>query len=337
MAELIGTAAAAVAGAFVDPSAPATPAGRGHVVATPTCRRPSCSAPSGAAVSGCRRSPASRHRGPIAASTPHLGGIRPTIPGGSSRKPGRTRPDGGAPVRSRSQRDRLDTLTSMSQLRLPWLPEGRLVHVEGRGECFVRLHRHPDPGAPVLLLHGWTASSDLQFFTAYEALAARFTFVGIDHRGHGRGLRSPDAFTLEDAADDAAAVVRRSGSAGRRRRLLDGRADLAAPRPPPPRPRRRDRRAGDGAGVERDVARAGAVAGDADRRLVAAHQGLPALPQPGRAQADRRRPPRRAVRAVARQRDVPQRRLRHGRRRPGARRATTPGRGPTSSACRRPA
>jgi pimeloyl-ACP methyl ester carboxylesterase len=60
----------------------------------------------------------------------------------------------------------------------------------------------------VLLLHGWTASSDLQFFTAYEALAARFSFVGIDHRGHGRGVRTPRAFTLEDAADDAAALVR---------------------------------------------------------------------------------------------------------------------------------
>ena len=80
------------------------------------------------------------------------------------------------------------------------------MRIEGRGELFVRLHRHPDPAAPtVLLLHGWTASSDLQFFTAYEALAERCTFVGIDHRGHGRGLRSPDAFTLEDAADDAAA------------------------------------------------------------------------------------------------------------------------------------
>lgn len=100
----------------------------------------------------------------------------------------------------------------MAQFRLPWLPDGRLVRVEGRGELFVRQHRHADPSAPVvLLLHGWTASSDLQFFTAYEALAERCSFIGIDHRGHGRGLRSPDAFALEDAADDAAAVVRHLG------------------------------------------------------------------------------------------------------------------------------
>jgi len=100
----------------------------------------------------------------------------------------------------------------MTELLLPWLPEGRTVRVDGRGEFFVRLHRHQDPAAPVvLLLHGWTASSDLQFLAAYEQLAERATFIGIDHRGHGRGLRSPDPFTLEAAADDAAAVVQALG------------------------------------------------------------------------------------------------------------------------------
>lgn len=95
---------------------------------------------------------------------------------------------------------------------LPWLPEAKIVNVAGRGEFFVRHHRHADPAAPVaLLLHGWTASGDLQFFTAYQALADRFSFVSIDHRGHGRGLRSIEPFTLEDAADDAAAVVRDLG------------------------------------------------------------------------------------------------------------------------------
>src|SRR4051794_19906823 len=100
----------------------------------------------------------------------------------------------------------------MSQLVLPWVPEGRLVRVEGRGELFARIHRHPDTAAPiVLLLHGWTASSDLQFVTAYGELTARYTVVGIDHRGHGRGLRSPTPFALEDAADDAAALLAELG------------------------------------------------------------------------------------------------------------------------------
>lgn len=97
-------------------------------------------------------------------------------------------------------------------LRLPWLPEGRTVALDGRGEAFVRLHRHADAGRPwLLLLHGWTASADLQFFTVYEALAEHYSFVAVDHRGHGRGLRAADVFELEDAADDAAAAVRALG------------------------------------------------------------------------------------------------------------------------------
>ena len=95
---------------------------------------------------------------------------------------------------------------------LPWLPEGRTMVLPGRGEVFYRHHRHADPAAPtLLLLHGWTASADLQFFTAYETLAEHYSFIGIDHRGHGRGLRSPEHFDLADAADDAALLVRGLG------------------------------------------------------------------------------------------------------------------------------
>ncbi len=92
--------------------------------------------------------------------------------------------------------------------RLPWLPPGEIVQVADRGEFFVRHHRHPDPAAPtLLLLHGWTASGDVQFFTAYRALAEIASFVAIDHRGHGRGLRIDEPFRFEDVADDAAAVL----------------------------------------------------------------------------------------------------------------------------------
>jgi pimeloyl-ACP methyl ester carboxylesterase len=94
----------------------------------------------------------------------------------------------------------------------PWLPEGHTLVAPGRGELFYRFHRHLDPDAPVvLLLHGWTASGDLQFFTAYEALAARCSFITIDHRGHGRGMRWELGFELEDVADDAAALVEALG------------------------------------------------------------------------------------------------------------------------------
>lgn len=94
----------------------------------------------------------------------------------------------------------------------PWLPRAEIVRVDGRGEFFVRRHVHPDPAAPtVLLLHGWTASADLQFLGAYQALGEVCSFVGIDHRGHGRGFRTLRPFDLDDVADDAAAVVRELG------------------------------------------------------------------------------------------------------------------------------
>ncbi len=97
---------------------------------------------------------------------------------------------------------------------IPWLPEGHTLVVPGRGELFYRVHRHADPQAPIaLLLHGWTASGDLQVFTAYKALAAQYSFITFDYRGHGRGLRVEKHFELEDVADDAAALLESLGVA----------------------------------------------------------------------------------------------------------------------------
>jgi pimeloyl-ACP methyl ester carboxylesterase len=39
----------------------------------------------------------------------------------------------------------------------------------------------------------------------------RAPFVAVDHRGHGRGMRSEEQFTLEAAADDVAALVEHLG------------------------------------------------------------------------------------------------------------------------------
>ena len=92
------------------------------------------------------------------------------------------------------------------------LPGPHIVALPGRGETFYRFQEGGQPGRPtLLLLHGWTASADLQWFTAYDALAQAYPFLAIDHRGHGRGVRSDEPFTLEDAADDAAALVRQLG------------------------------------------------------------------------------------------------------------------------------
>ena len=77
-----------------------------------------------------------------------------------------------------------------------WLPAARIVAVPGRGEVFCRTHERPEGGPTLLLLHGWTASADVQFATIYQALMARYSFVAVDHRGHGRGIRSDQPFRL---------------------------------------------------------------------------------------------------------------------------------------------
>jgi 3-oxoadipate enol-lactonase len=59
----------------------------------------------------------------------------------------------------------------------------------------------------LLLLHGWTANSALNWFGTYETLQREFNVIAMDHRGHGQGIRSRRRFRLEDCADDAAAVL----------------------------------------------------------------------------------------------------------------------------------
>jgi 3-oxoadipate enol-lactonase len=91
--------------------------------------------------------------------------------------------------------------------RPPLLPPGRAVALEGRGTTWVTEAAGP-PGAPtVLLLHGWTATGALNWFNAIPTLAQSYRVVTLDHRGHGRGVRSPRRFRLEDCADDAVALA----------------------------------------------------------------------------------------------------------------------------------
>ena len=90
------------------------------------------------------------------------------------------------------------------------LPPGRIVHLRGRGEFFIR--DGGGHGPPVLLLHGWMFQSDLNWFRIYEPLIdAGYRVLAIDHRGHGRGLRTPARFRLADCAADAAALVEHLG------------------------------------------------------------------------------------------------------------------------------
>lgn len=95
---------------------------------------------------------------------------------------------------------------------LPWMPDGRIVSVPQRGEFFVRYFKHENANAPVVaLLHGWTGNADINFFTVYAELARNYSILAVDHRGHGRGLRTHDRFTLEDCADDVVAIMDQLG------------------------------------------------------------------------------------------------------------------------------
>ena len=88
----------------------------------------------------------------------------------------------------------------------PDLPPGAAMHLPGRGTTFVRTLDGPAGAPTVVLLHGWTATADLNWFTCYKPLAEQFRVVALDHRGHGRGIRSRKTFRMEDCADDAVAV-----------------------------------------------------------------------------------------------------------------------------------
>ncbi len=101
-------------------------------------------------------------------------------------------------------------MANVDQLPLagpPGVPDGRFVDLPGRGTTFVREAQGPAGAPTLMLLHGWTASSALNWFTAYEMLSSRFRVLAIDHRGHGFGLRSPEPFRLADCADDVAALA----------------------------------------------------------------------------------------------------------------------------------
>ena len=94
----------------------------------------------------------------------------------------------------------------------PYLPPGRVVNLPGRGEVFVRDSGGAPADPAVLLLHGWTASADLNFFPVYAHLAGSYRVIALDLRGHGRGMRSTEPFSLEDCADDAAALLGELGA-----------------------------------------------------------------------------------------------------------------------------
>jgi pimeloyl-ACP methyl ester carboxylesterase len=87
------------------------------------------------------------------------------------------------------------------------MPAGQYVTLPGRGRTFVRLSTGPAGAPTVLLVHGWLATSGMNWYRVFEPLSAEFNVVAPDLRGHGRGIRSNAPFSLTDCADDLASLI----------------------------------------------------------------------------------------------------------------------------------
>ncbi len=83
-----------------------------------------------------------------------------------------------------------------------------------RGRFRVRLIPGPPGSQAVVLLHGWTATADLNWAGAYQELSQSFTVLAPDLAGHGATRRGSVPFTLADLAKDVAALLRQAASSG---------------------------------------------------------------------------------------------------------------------------
>ena len=112
--------------------------------------------------------------------------------------------------RAAADESELDLACSQGALRRfpgePPLSEAsidRTVELTGRKPVWIRDIPGPGPDAPaVLLLHGLGATARLNWGPSFRPLSQHFRVLALDHRGHGKGLRT-GRFRLEDCADDA--------------------------------------------------------------------------------------------------------------------------------------
>jgi pimeloyl-ACP methyl ester carboxylesterase len=86
-----------------------------------------------------------------------------------------------------------------------------VINLPGRGEVFFAT---PAARPPIPPCCSCTAGprADLNFFAIYARLAECRRVIAPDLRGHGRGMRSTEPFSLEDCADDAAALLGQVGT-----------------------------------------------------------------------------------------------------------------------------
>ncbi len=81
-------------------------------------------------------------------------------------------------------------------------PFGHFAEINGF-KMYYQIH---GAGEPLVLLHGYTDSSQL-FRSAIPILAEHYQVIAPDLRGHGRSVDSNQAFTLKQAADDISALM----------------------------------------------------------------------------------------------------------------------------------
>jgi pimeloyl-ACP methyl ester carboxylesterase len=84
----------------------------------------------------------------------------------------------------------------------PELPPARAIDLPGRGRVLARVVEGP---APVLLLHGWTLTADVNFCHLMPHLSGGL--IAMDHHGHGLGPQRRERFRISDSADDHIALL----------------------------------------------------------------------------------------------------------------------------------
>ncbi|MDX1648470.1 MAG: alpha/beta fold hydrolase [Myxococcota bacterium] len=84
------------------------------------------------------------------------------------------------------------------------------IELPGHGRTVVRDIPGPEGAPAVMLLHGLGATGRLNWGPCFRPLSAHFRVLSLDHRGHGRGLRTR-RFRLEQCADDVAAAAAARG------------------------------------------------------------------------------------------------------------------------------
>ncbi len=112
---------------------------------------------------------------------------------------------------ARLRTDTSDRTAPSPEIITPPLPPARFVQLDERGTVLVRDFGGSEGAPTVVLLHGWTATADLNWFRCYSALGTHYRVIAFDHRGHGTGIRSKKKFRLEDCADDVVDVAQALG------------------------------------------------------------------------------------------------------------------------------